>query len=465
MASIVATSALGERPADNDLAARFRKFESDRQWERDQLQARFVRVGVSLIGFGSVVAFGGNAIMSSGVISASPTTGAASFAAGTAVLTAGLLTITLAEYDLDELFSRRRTLGTGAAAFVALIFLACAATFSPAWACVVLPLAYFFAHRHQVLDRTPGFPRWTQLVLVGSLSIAWAVGYVGSNWIYALSLSSDASNDYERTGYMVLGVYYLLAAVIIAVVYRRWSWRMDATPCAWRCAYTWCSALGVGMMSDALALPWYPALHALSGASLFLPCAAFLLYRDAIAGFLERSFYRGRRLQDGAFIAELAQPTRACVGDRRDWHDPATSTWHEGRVVKVRMTSVSIRLVVAENAVRRFSTNEANDDLKTVPTAGCSISAEQLHKQAEKTLRGIPGDSITLMLLQTSEGGPETSALGQKCKPGEIDFFISHSWHDDPAAKFAAVKQVPLCEARCVGACRHNTRTRDGTRL
>jgi hypothetical protein len=59
-------------------------------------------------------------------------------------------------------------------------------------------------------------------------------------------------------------------------------------------------------------------------------------------------------------------------------------------------------------------------------------------------LRCIPGDKITLELLRSSKGSAATMALGQECAPGEIDFFLSHSWHDDPVAKFAAIEKVTM---------------------
>ena len=61
---------------------------------------------------------------------------------------------------------------------------------------------------------------------------------------------------------------------------------------------------------------------------------------------------------------------------------------------------------------------------------------------ALRGLHGVDGDKITLELMQSPSGGPETYALGHKAKPGEIDFFLSHSWHDDPVQKFAAIQNV-----------------------
>ena len=79
---------------------------------------------------------------------------------------------------------------------------------------------------------------------------------------------------------------------------------------------------------------------------------------------------------------------------------------------------------------------------KRIPSPGTNLTAGELRQMALSMLRCIPGDKITLELLRSSEGSAATFALGQECVPGEIDFFLSHSWHDDPVAKFKALQEV-----------------------
>ena len=84
----------------------------------------------------------------------------------------------------------------------------------------------------------------------------------------------------------------------------------------------------------AAALPWWrsPSWFAPVGFAIAAPSAVYLLYGNAISSALERRFYAGRRLQDGSFVAELAQPALTSVGDRRDWHDDAEGKWYRGVV-------------------------------------------------------------------------------------------------------------------------------------
>ena len=72
-----------------------------------------------------------------------------------------------------------------------------------------------------------------------------------------------------------------------------------------------------------------------------------------------------------------------------------------------------------------------------------SISAEQLLGIASSNLRCIDGDKITLDLMSSNTGGG--IELSRPVGPTEkIDFFMSHSWHDDAVAKMNRIRA--LCE-------------------
>jgi hypothetical protein len=125
-------------------------------------------------------------------------------------------------------------------------------------------------------------------------------------------------------------------------------------------------------------------------------------------------------------------------------------SWHEGRVVTVHESAagstvgIDVQLTLApEKGGSRFKLPPVAV-VKTIKLSGSTNSAAELQALAVRALRCISGDKITLALLSDTSPNPtaETYALAETCRPGEIDFFLSHSWHDDPAARFAAIRQV-----------------------
>ena len=420
----------------SELEAKFRRFDQERKEMQDALKLSYVRRGVATFAAGPIAAASGIVISA---VTSSPDTGRAISAVGVAVCMAGFLSMTLADYDLDEVFSRHRAIGTAFPAVMVLIFSMLIAAGSPAFITPLLPVLYFFARRRQVLDRAPGFPPWTMVIFLASGSWGWALGYAGWACQRVLAMNSDTVHDAERLATWGLVAYFLMATAIPVALYVRWSVRMDATHCAWRVGYTWGVFLGGGVAYDALGLPMFPPQYALTGAAFSFPSIVFLLYRDTVSGFLAQRFFRGRRLQDGAFVAELAQPAKPRVGDRHDWHDMATRTWHKAFVTSVKPELVEVRLVDGANESER---------LKIVPTPSRSLTAEGLRQLALRSLRGVAADKITLELLQSSVTAEQdqaaTYALGQDCTAGENDFFLSHSWHDDAKAKHDALQKACL---------------------
>jgi hypothetical protein len=410
-----------------DLEARFCQFEAERQLLREQMQMHFVRCGVVLLAVSVVLH----------IVATSSKFGAMGVA-GAAMSMTGILTLTLADFDFDEVCSRRRAIGTTFVAVVAVFFAGLTIVKNACYIFPLVPILYFFARRHQVLDQALGYPRVTQIMTAASFG--WAVGKAGGT---------------VRTGVWALGVYYLLAAAAIAALHRHWVRRMGPSRCMWCCIYTWLAALGAGNVFEALALPFAALAStrsnvASNGAAMIVPALAYLCCCDTITSFLAHRFYRGRRLQDGEFIAEMAQPEAARIGDRHDWHDPETGTWHEGRVVSVHDAAVEVQLVHTAITGSHQPTAAAPPSGATsrsryaIPTAGRNLPAHELRAMALAGLRGVRGDRITLALMQSPQGSAATCMLGQKCEPGEIDFFISHSWHDDPVAKLVAIEQVAV---------------------
>jgi hypothetical protein len=56
--------------------------------------------------------------------------------------------------------------------------------------------------------------------------------------------------------------------------------------------------------------------------------------------------------------------------------------------------------------------------------------------------RGVPFSKISPDVLRSSKGMAADYALSQPCKLNAVDFFISHSWSDDPDLKYSHLASV-----------------------
>ena len=160
----------GSKEVAAELEERFSRFDAERKAVRDQLQTRFVRWGLGLfvVGMGTLIV---------GSIAGGANLYAVLGPLGAATLMVGMLTMTMADHDLDEVFSRRRCLSVPFPAVLALLFASFTLRRSLAFVLSELPLLYFFVRHRRVLGRAPGSPRWTQLVLVYPCSILFPLGY------------------------------------------------------------------------------------------------------------------------------------------------------------------------------------------------------------------------------------------------------------------------------------------------
>jgi hypothetical protein len=206
----------------------------------------------------------------------------------------------------------------------------------------------------------------------------------------------------------------------------------------------------------------------------------------------------------GVFVAELAQPMPPRTGECYDLHHAKSASWVRGKVVAVRDVppdgggggngrggsedggaggggwgSIEVQVQIcaarggraraerAERAARGGAwagvpEHECDEDEDgdeddgaedagacedvTVQLRNSNSSTAELRGVALATLRGVSGDNISLELLaeECERGLGEAKARAQAvpCAPGEIDFFLSHSWNDDPVAKFEALQRV-----------------------
>mmetsp|Transcript_42552 Transcript_42552/g.113690 ORF Transcript_42552/g.113690 Transcript_42552/m.113690 type:complete len:917 (-) Transcript_42552:1125-3875(-) len=83
------------------------------------------------------------------------------------------------------------------------------------------------------------------------------------------------------------------------------------------------------------------------------------------------------------------------------------------------------------------------DLYKEVQIQGRSMPAAELMELAQKTLRCVDFTNLSLDLMMMSSGSQDTYNLSRPVRDGEtIDYFLSHSWHDDPLVKWSTLVGV-----------------------
>mmetsp|Transcript_25986 Transcript_25986/g.57346 ORF Transcript_25986/g.57346 Transcript_25986/m.57346 type:complete len:686 (-) Transcript_25986:208-2265(-) len=201
---------------------------------------------------------------------------------------------------------------------------------------------------------------------------------------------------------------------------------------------------GVGMvLQDRLGVILY-------GTAQCIPVFVVLgVGRERIFGFLARRFDQdSRRAQlDGAFIAELMNFVPIEIG--RPWwiyhgreeasfptFDPRRN-WDEGVVAEVLGDMFAVKLV--EEA---HSENHKDGSIHWLPVPSHAETAPELLQKAQYSLRCIEWSDITPELMLSSRSAPGVNPSRPVAVGEKIDFFMNHSWHDDPEAKFAALRQI-----------------------
>ena len=208
--------------------------------------------------------------------------------------------------------------------------------------------------------------------------------------------------------------------------------------------------------------------------------ASFLatVFRSECTGFITRIFDADQQIQDGAFAAELLDSVSKPKVDMEWWvirggvpateykvHDPRR-LWKKGKVVRIDAedSSMVVQLTPDNSAgcgagagagagssgTGTDSSAVSGSETVAVKFGGSNFrTAEELLHEAQQNMRCVTWSAITLALLEnnTNTHGAQQAqsaySVSQPVAPGtKIDFFISHSWHDDPIAKFAALEQV-----------------------
>jgi hypothetical protein len=162
-------------------------------------------------------------------------------------------------------------------------------------------------------------------------------------------------------------------------------------------------------------------------------------------------FERRQRIQDGAVVASLLElRSQPAVGDEWFLLDGECRHWYPGRVVEVR-EGVEFLVAAADDVGSAAAGDAALPPGAPLPALERrqwlpmlpQRTRQELMEHAVRSTRCMPFQSITLELLRSSKGDAGTFALSEPLKPGgRIDWFVSHSWHDDCAAKFEELARL-----------------------
>eukprot|EP00622_Pseudochattonella_farcimen_P002489 FR737417.1.p1 GENE.FR737417.1~~FR737417.1.p1 ORF type:complete len:380 (+),score=42.96 FR737417.1:36-1142(+) len=111
------------------------------------------------------------------------------------------------------------------------------------------------------------------------------------------------------------------------------------------------------------------------------------------------------------------------------------------RVVEIRESDLKVIPAPPRSASNSFdriwTPVKASAEEQWITYEHSAAPSHELLETANSNLRCIEWSNITLDLMMSSTGSKATNELSRFVKPGEaIDYFLSHSWHDDPIAKY-----------------------------
>ena len=168
-----------------------------------------------------------------------------------------------------------------------------------------------------------------------------------------------------------------------------------------------------------------------------------MLFQKTFFGFVSRLFERTQALQDGVLIASLLESGSPKVGDEWHIHDdnafkatlPRAKKWYKG-VVREAFDDHFVVEVVDKVSLPLDGSVTKMNSIRSVNI----VDPQKLVELASATLYCIDFKDVSFELFADDNPTPteESHKLARRCKPGEIDWFISHSWRDNAVSKWAA---------------------------
>ena len=67
---------------------------------------------------------------------------------------------------------------------------------------------------------------------------------------------------------------------------------------------------------------------------------------------------------------------------------------------------------------------------------------EKIKATTQRCFYGVNFSLVTLKHIEENTPNPELFALANRARFDEVDWFVSHSWRDNPPAKFRALQQA-----------------------
>jgi hypothetical protein len=176
-------------------------------------------------------------------------------------------------------------------------------------------------------------------------------------------------------------------------------------------------------------------------------------WRTALFGALARLFESSHRLQDGVFMASLLAGKPLRVGDSYwlrekpeldvtlSWEDEPS--WHRGTISCIEADFITVDLP------QGHPSDELPAGLERCTTiwGAVNMPAEELFRCASTSLyymhageltSGVSGVEMSSLALG-DVGSLSNSLRRARCRPGETDFYVLHSWHDDRALRLATL--------------------------
>jgi hypothetical protein len=249
----------------------------------------------------------------------------------------------------------------------------------------------------------------------------------------------------------------------------------DPTRRVYTGVFVYCAVVGlrdVFVGASMAALVGVPAGGAAVLSGLFWlspPLVAATCGRHWVLRLVSRRFERGHAEDDGASMAEILAGEPMKVGDtfwvKRGesggdddeldavFHpDPADPRrlWRKGAVVCIEPTRFAVQRETKKMSIVTTGTNIFHSGV-IVPESQLvwvdrvvSSSAATLLQKARQAMQYIDGRDLTYELMRQSQypdgaPRPSTRALGESER---IDYFMSHSWHDNAKLKWAKLAEV-----------------------
>jgi hypothetical protein len=220
---------------------------------------------------------------------------------GSALLSLGILTMTVADADIDQTAQKHEVFPTATGVF-ALLFGAISPVAIPTMVVCVLPPLYLFYRWRQVLDMDEGYPKFTKLIsYFAGLSM---IGLAMLNW-YITAGGFPHHLTTRESAYVQAPFYTLAGAVIISILHTP-ALGSD-TRRLFIILYVLNAFLGVGFTiiqnADNGSGEWpkwrgangrWPAVAELTGPIFYLPTLTVVLFNSQLKGCLGRYWLKQR---------------------------------------------------------------------------------------------------------------------------------------------------------------------------